>query len=221
MEKEFEYKSEIYPNGITVIKEACQGISVSFKDEKKILSIPCDYSNEMAILAILYSVSIEQINKVQVSPGDTLLILADGVEGLVLIITALARALKVFFVCTDKKIRDKAKEYGVTTFDSFALMNNLILEKTNNEGPNIIIDLTAIEGRMEILINQIASQACRIVIGRRDHITGSYQMRMGSYKEIDIFGLDRCNKIHIPDNRAYKLLCELEHSIELRETVKK
>lgn len=191
------YRSPVYPDGIEVLADSEGRIYSHFLGESRLLRLPENYTWELAIAAAIYSVSAEQLKLIAPRKNDSLLIVSDGgPEGLITLVAAqLFEHLSLFYMSPDQSLRNLVERFGARPYLSAAEMSEKIRHETGEEGPNLVIDLSAEEGLVSLVANQIISQAGRMVIGRRDEIENSYQMRMGSYKELNIFGLDRCSEI--------------------------
>lgn len=190
------YYSRVYPDGIRIRTAASGEKTAQFIGEEAVISLPNCESDEYGIATILYSVAMKQLQLAAPLPGDAILVIAEGgAEGLIALLAAKEFSLQTYYLDSTPDSLKAASELGATVYASAPEMASSIREATSSEGPNIIIDLSAYEGIVSLVVDNILSQAGRMVVGTRNKPVDSYQMRMGSYKEINLFGCDRCTKV--------------------------
>ncbi len=205
-----KYYSSVYPNGIELVTAENRQHAVHFADEGPLFPLEDGESPSVGIAYVLYSVAAEQLKLARPAPGDSILVISDsGPEGAATLLAALAYDAKLFYLGADPVSESFARELGAEVYGTLQEMQDCIKESTAGEGPNIIIDLSAYQGIVSLLVNGIISQAGRLVIGRRDKAPDSYQMRMGSYKEINIFGCDRCTGLVSLSDAEKQRLCRI------------
>lgn len=121
--------------------------------------------------------------------GDSLLVYSHDIAGIYILEAAKKYELKLFY-CDECDVRRRiAEEMGAEIFCTQEEIVDYLSHASKGEGMNIIIDLTAEKVSLSVNVNAILSQAGRIVLGNSSRMQESYQMRMCTYKEADIYGL--------------------------------
>ncbi len=144
--------------------------------------------NELVLVEPL-SVGFHAINRAQVRPGDTVLVLGCGMIGMGAIVAAASKGAKVIAADIAAQKLDQAKSMGATYTVQPGIqdVHEELMKITNGDGPDVVIEAIGLPETFVQAVEEVAFSGTVVYIGYAKHLV-TYQSKLFVQKELDIHG---------------------------------